>query len=104
MFIFEHMKHHTSTIDLLTRGMWLGTEMPLYWLMENKFAFITAPIGVPLAHFIGLNDTGMTFALGRFMHMPEAGAGGKCNKDFGSKWLPGRLKHCAFIWGVWSCV
>ena len=24
MFIFEHIKHHTSTVDLLTRGMWLG--------------------------------------------------------------------------------
>merc|ERR1712217_777946 len=104
-FIFEHMKHHTSTIDLLTQGEFgWDPEMPLYWLMENKFNFITAPIGVPLAHFIGLNDTGMTFALEWFMHMPEAGAGGKCNKDFWSKWFPRRLKHCAFIWGVWSCV
>jgi len=104
-FIFEHMKHHTSTIDLLTQGEFgWDPETPLYWLMENKFNFITGPIGVPLAHFIGLNDTGMTFALEWFMHMPEAGAGGKCNKDFWSKWFPRRLKHCAFIWGVWSCV
>jgi hypothetical protein len=104
-FIFEHMKHHTSTIDLLTQGEFgWDPETPLYWLMENKFKWITGPIGVPLAHFIGLNDTGMSFAIEWFMHMPEAGPGGKCNKEFWSKWFPRRVKHCAFLWVLWSCV
>jgi len=104
-FIFEHMKHHTSTIDLLTQGEFgWDPETPLYWLMENKFKWITGPIGMPLAHFIGLNDTGMTFAVEWFMHMPEAGPGGKCDKAFYTKWLPTRVKYVAWTTFLWGCV
>merc|ERR1719269_343839 len=41
-FILEHMKHHSSTVDLLQQGEFgWDPEKPLYWLMENKYAYLT---------------------------------------------------------------
>merc|ERR1719378_1865986 len=37
-------------------------------------------------------------------HFPDEGAGGKCNKEFWSKWVPRRLKHNAFVFCLWACV
>ena len=38
------------------------------------------------------------------MHFPDEGAGGKCNKEFWSKWIPRRVKHNAFVMSLWACV
>ncbi|CAE7339052.1 AMT1-1, partial [Symbiodinium sp. CCMP2456] len=38
------------------------------------------------------------------MHFPDEGAGGKCNKEFWSKWIPRRIKHNAFVLSLWACV
>ena len=37
--------------------------------------------GTQVIHFFGLNDTGSLFALEWWMHFPDEGAGGKCNKE-----------------------
>ena len=51
---------------------------------STLFAFtrymLTVP-WIPIIHFFGLNDTGSLFALEWWMHFPDEGAGGKCNKD-----------------------
>jgi len=103
-FILEHMKHHSSTVDLLTQGEFgWDPEMPLYWLMENKYWYLTVWL-IPVVHFFGLNDTGGMFALEWYSHFPEEAAGGKCNKEFWSKWFPRRLKHQGFVTWLWACV
>lgn len=103
-FILEHMKHHSSTVDLLQQGEFgWDPEKPLYWLAENKFNYLTCWF-IPLAHFIGLNDTGATFCCEWFMHFPEESGGGKCSKEFWNKWFPRRAKHLGFVWWLWACV
>merc|ERR1712187_349311 len=62
--------------------------------------FITHPV----SDFFGLNDTGALFALEWFFNFPDPATGGKCNKEFWSKWVPRRCKHMAFVWGLWACV
>jgi len=103
-FILEHMKHHSSTVDLLTQGEFgWDPEMPLYWMMENKYWYLTVWF-IPLIHWLGLNDTGGLFCLEWYSHFPEEGAGGKCNKEFWSKWLPRRMKHHGFVLAGWAMV
>ena len=46
----------------------------------NRRYLLTAP-WIPVIHFFGLNDTGSLFALEWWMHFPDEGAGGKCNKE-----------------------
>jgi len=103
-FVLEHMKHHSSTVDLLTQGEFgWDPETPLYWLAENKHWYLTVWF-IPLIHFLGLNDTGALFCMEWYMHFPEAGAGGKCNKDFWTKWFPRRLQHQGFVCATWAGV
>merc|ERR1712203_492171 len=61
-------------------------------------------MGLPWVHFFGLNDTGALFALERYFHFPDEGAGGKCNKEFWKKWLPRRASHSLFVASLWACV
>merc|ERR1712013_255367 len=63
----------------------------------------TVPL-IPIVHFVGLNDTGAAFALEWFWHFPDEGPGGKCNKEFWSKWVPRRMVHGAFVLSVWALV
>lgn len=103
-FIMEHMQHHGSTVDLLTQGEFgWDPEKPLYWLAENDKYYLTMWL-IPIAHFFGLNDTGAMFCLEWFSHFPHGEEGGKCSKDFWSKWFPRRLKHLSFVWFCWACV
>jgi len=53
---------------------------------------------------MGASDTGSLFALYWYAYFPDAGAGGKCNKDFWSKWLPRRVVHSAFVAGLWAAI
>ena len=46
-----------------------------------RFSSFLLPF-IPVIHFFGLNDTGSLFALEWWMHFPDEGAGGKCNKEF----------------------
>jgi hypothetical protein len=106
-FVLEHQRHHASTVDLLTQVEFgWDPEMPLYWLASkelNPYRMFTFWL-VPVVHFLGLNDTGGAFAFEWYMHFPDAGPGGKCNKEFYSKWLPRRLTHQAFVLSVWAGV
>jgi hypothetical protein len=106
-FVLEHQRHHASTIDLLTQGEFgWDPEMPLYWLQDkrlNPWRMFTFWL-VPVIHFFGLNDTGGAFALEWYMHFPDPGPGGKCNKEFWSKWLPRRLKHQGFVLAQWCVI
>merc|ERR1712048_87529 len=116
-FVLEHNRHHASTVDLLMQGEfgWDPEEFQ-YWLLEwtwrhHKYPFPIHPFGLiitgaclPLIHFCGLNDTGALFAIEWFMHFPDEGTGGKCNKEFFKKWLPRRIAHVAFVWSLWACV
>jgi len=107
-FILEHNRHHASTYDLLCQGEfgWDPEEVH-YYLQQWTDTWIgyvfTVPM-IPLIHFAGLNDTGGLFALEWYMHFPDGGSGGKCNKEFWSKWLPRRLHHQFMVFSVWACV
>jgi len=72
------------------------------WTWE-WYGWFTVPL-VPFWHFVGASDTGCLFAMLWWSRFPNAGAGGKCDKAFWSKWLPVRVKHCAFLFCLWSCV
>mmetsp|Transcript_168129 Transcript_168129/g.297874 ORF Transcript_168129/g.297874 Transcript_168129/m.297874 type:complete len:479 (+) Transcript_168129:75-1511(+) len=107
-FILEHQRHHASTVDLLIQGEfgWDPEEFQ-YWLQQwsDKWycLMLTVPL-IPVFHFFGLNDTGMLFAFEWWFHFPDEANGGKCNKEFWSKWFPRRVKHNFFVWCVWACV
>lgn len=107
-FVLEHNRHHASTYDLLCQGEfgWDPEEIHYYlqqWSTGWIGYVVTVPM-IPLIHFAGLNDTGALFALEWYMCFPDGGAGGKCNKEFWSKWLPRRLHHQMFVLCIWSCV
>jgi len=105
--VLEHQRHHASTVDLLIHGEFGWDPATwLYYLQEwtdKWYGWLTVPL-VPVWHFLGANDTGALFALLWYSNFPDAGAGGKCNKDFWAKWLPRRLGHSLFVAGLWSCV
>jgi len=100
--VMEHMKHHSSTVDLLVHGEF-GWD-PSGWLyVPNEYSWFTAPLCLPW-HFFGANDTGALFMCLWWFNFPTEGSGGKCNKDFWGKWFPRRVKHLLFVWWLWSCV
>ena len=105
--IMEHNRHHNSTFDLLNHGEfgWDPASW-LYVLQEWTFewyGWLTVPL-VPFWHFAGASDTGSLFALLWWSKFPDAGAGGKCDKQFYKKWLPVRMKHVAFLACLWGSI
>jgi len=107
-FILEHNRHHASTVDLLIQGEFgWDPEEYHYWMQQwsDKWycLMLTVPF-IPVLHFFGLNDTGGLFAIEWYMHFPDAGPGGKCNKEFWNKWVPRRAQHSAFVACVWAVV
>merc|ERR1711972_338166 len=73
------------------------------WSDKWYCLLLTVP-WIPVIHFFGLNDTGGLFAIEWWCHFPDAAQGGKCNKEFWTKWVPRRLKHNAFVLSLWACV
>jgi len=107
-FVLEHNRHHASTVDLLIQGEfgWDPEEFHYHlqqWSDKWYCLMWTVPF-IPIIHFFGLNDTGSLFAMEWYCHFPDAGAGGKCNKEFWTKWVPRRLKHSLFVASLWTCV
>jgi hypothetical protein len=107
-FVLEHNRHHASTIDLLIQGEFgWDPEEYHYWLQQwsDKWycLMLSLPL-IPVLHFLGLNDTGSLFSLEWYLHFPDEAAGGKCHKDFWTKWLPRRLYHNAFVLTCWAAV
>merc|ERR1719291_751598 len=121
-FILEHNRHHASTYDLLKQGEfgWDPEEFQYAllewtwvrddngqprktWAFKDLGLIFTGTL-MPLIHFFGLNDTGALFAMEWYNNFPDEGAGGKCNKEFYTKWLPRRIKHHSFVGGLWLCV
>merc|ERR1712203_343692 len=105
--IMEHNRHHNSTFDLLNHGEfgWDPASW-LYVLQEWTFewyGWLTVPL-VPFWHFAGASDTGMLFAFLWWSKFPDAGPGGKCDKQFYKKWLPVRVKHVTWSLGLWGSV
>eukprot|EP00438_Fugacium_kawagutii_P036628 Skav217838 [mRNA] locus=scaffold889:592197:593833:+ [translate_table: standard] len=111
-FVLEHNRHHASTVDLLIQGEFGWDPEEFHYALQqwagpfstNWYKYILTVPWIPVIHFFGLNDTGSLFALEWWMHFPDEGAGGKCNKDFWAKWVPRRLKHNAFVLSLWACV
>lgn len=105
--ILQHNRHHASTVDLLIHGEFGWDPATwLYYLQEwtdKWYAWLTVPL-VPVWHWLGANDTGALFAILWYWNFPDAGVGGKCNKEFWSKWLPRRVKHTVFVASLWACV
>lgn len=106
-FVLEHNRHHASTHDLLKQGEfgWDPEEMH-YFLQQwttGPGVILTLPL-CALVHFVGLNDTGGLFALEWYFHFPAAGGGGKCDKEFWSKWFPRRLYHQMWLCMVWGTI
>merc|ERR1711939_6709 len=105
-FVLEHNRHHASTVDLLCQGEfgWDPEEFHYGLLKGPWYKLIFSVPLIPIVHFFGLNDTGGLFAIEWYLHFPDAGPGGKCNKEFWSKWLPRRLKHHTFVLANWALV
>ncbi|CAE7797424.1 AMT1-1 [Symbiodinium sp. CCMP2592] len=111
-FVLEHNRHHASTVDLLIQGEFGWDPEEFHYALQqwagpwgsNWYKYLLTVPFIPVIHFFGLNDTGSLFALEWWMHFPDEGAGGKCNKEFWSKWVPRRVKHNAFVLGLWTCV
>jgi hypothetical protein len=107
-FVLEHNRHHASTVDLLVQGEfgWDPEEFHyalMQWSDKWYCLMLTLP-WVPIIHFLGLNDTGALFAIEWWFHFPDEGPGGKCNKEFWSKWVPRRIKHNGFVLSLWACI
>jgi len=105
--IMEHNRHHNSTFDLLNHGEfgWDPASW-LYVLQEWTFewyGWITVPL-IPFWHFIGASDTGMLFAFLWWSKFPDAGPGGKCDKQFYKKWLPVRAKYVTWLMCLWGSI
>merc|ERR1712061_684097 len=78
----------------------------LYVLQEwtwEWYGWLTVPL-VPFWHYIGASDTGCLFAILWWCKFPDAGPGGKCDKQFYKKWLPVRVKYVIWTTFLWSCV
>ncbi|OLP88435.1 hypothetical protein AK812_SmicGene30235 [Symbiodinium microadriaticum] len=111
-FVLEHNRHHASTVDLLIQGEFGWDPEEFHYALQqwagpwssNWYKYLLTVPFIPVIHFFGLNDTGSLFALEWWMHFPDEGAGGKCNKEFWSKWIPRRIKHNAFVLSLWACV
>ncbi|OLQ08662.1 hypothetical protein AK812_SmicGene7782 [Symbiodinium microadriaticum] len=115
-FVLEHNRHHASTVDLLIQGEFGWDPEEFHYALQqwagpwssNWYKYLLTVPFIPVIHFFGLNDTGSLFALEWWMHFPDEGAGGKCNKElpglFWSKWIPRRVKHNAFVLSLWACV
>ncbi|CAK8985974.1 unnamed protein product [Durusdinium trenchii] len=111
-FVLEHNRHHASTVDLLIQGEFGWDPEEFHYALQqwagpfstNWYKYILTVPWIPVIHFFGLNDTGSLFALEWWMHFPDEGAGGKCNKDFWNKWVPRRLYHNAFVVTLWALV
>merc|ERR1711933_75148 len=105
--IMEHNRHHNSTFDLLNHGEF-GWD-PASWLYVLQewtwewYGWLTVPL-VPFWHYIGASDTGCLFAILWWCKFPDAGPGGKCDKQFYKKWLPVRVKYVIWTTFLWSCV
>lgn len=93
--VMEHMKHHSSTPDLLEHGEF-GWD-PAEWLYVLQERWITLPL-VPLWHFIGAPDTGALFALQWYTSFPESFS------QLYTKWFWQRLKHHLFLFALWGSV
>ncbi|CAJ1329442.1 unnamed protein product, partial [Effrenium voratum] len=111
-FVLEHNRHHASTVDLLIQGEFGWDPEEFHYALQqwagpmgpNWYKYLLTVPWIPIIHFFGLNDTGSLFALEWWMHFPDEGTGGKCNKEFWSKWVPRRVKHNAFVASLWACV
>ncbi|CAE7244169.1 AMT1-1 [Symbiodinium pilosum] len=111
-FVLEHNRHHASTVDLLIQGEFGWDPEEFHYALQqwagpwgaNWYKYLLTVPFIPVIHFFGLNDTGSLFALEWWMHFPDEGAGGKCNKEFWSKWVPRRIKHNAFVLSLWALV
>ncbi|CAE7625535.1 unnamed protein product [Symbiodinium sp. KB8] len=109
-FVLEHNRHHASTVDLLIQGEFGWDPEEFHYALQqwagpwssNWYKYILTVPFIPVIHFFGLNDTGSLFALEWWMHFPDEGAGGKCNKEFWSKWVPRRVKHNSFVLFLWD--
>jgi len=93
--VMEHMKHHSSTPDLLEHGEF-GWD-PASWLYVLQERWITLPL-VPLWHFIGANDTGALFALLWYGNFPDSFS------QLYTKWFWQRLKHHLWLLILWGSV
>ncbi|CAE7538582.1 PKAR, partial [Symbiodinium pilosum] len=87
-FVLEHNRHHASTVDLLIQGEFGWDPEEFHYALQqwagpwssNWYKYLLTVPFIPVIHFFGLNDTGSLFALEWWMHFPDEGAGGKCNK------------------------
>jgi len=100
--VLEHNRHHASTVDLLQHGEFGWDPAELVFALQ-EYSWCTALL-VPFWHFMGASDTGGIFALYWFASFPDAAAGGKCSKDFWSKWFPRRVAHSVFVVGLWGAI
>ena len=97
-FVLEHNRHHASTVDLLIQGEFGWDPEEFHYALQqwagpwgsNWYKYLLTVPFIPVIHFFGLNDTGSLFALEWWMHFPDEGAGGKCNKE-----LPGSIRLMA---------
>merc|ERR1719375_3050520 len=104
--VLEHSRHHAGTPDLLVHGEfgWDPAEM-LYKLQD--YSWFTVPL-VPFFHFLGTNDTGITFMAYWYYNFPNEDAQEQCLKPAGQADVKRihtrRLFHMLISLCLWSYV
>jgi hypothetical protein len=104
--VLEHSRHHAGTPDLLVHGEfgWDPAEM-LYKLQD--YSWLTVPL-VPFFHFLGTNDTGITFMMYWYYYFPNDDAEEQCLRPAGQADVKRihtrRLFHMLVSFVMWSSV
>jgi hypothetical protein len=104
--VLEHSRHHAGTPDLLVHGEfgWDPAEM-LYKLQD--YSWLTVPF-VPFFHFLGTNDTGITFMMYWYYNFPNDDAEEQCLRPAGQADVKRihtrRLIHIFVSFCLWSAV
>jgi len=104
--VLEHSRHHAGTPDLLVHGEfgWDPAEM-LYKLQD--YSWLTVPL-VPFFHFLGTNDTGITFMAYWYYNFPNDDAEEQCLRPAGQADVKRihtrRLFHMLVSFCLWSYV
>ena len=79
--MLEHNRHHASTVDLLIQGEFGWDPEEFHYALQqwagpwssNWYKYLLTVPFIPVIHFFGLNDTGLSVCLGVVDALPRRG-------------------------------